>query len=279
MRASRGAAYRVRKALILQLGYYHRGNVLDDIRLRRGGHRFIVRRYQKFKCIGKLRELFELAHCPERPFIKRAVFSVEQEHRRHGVICKFYHRELGAARLAVGNAALEIILSRLRRHYKMTCKLFESDILRHIEKRPADARKLAEIVAENLAVRRRRKAAVWRSHPLIYRIKARARACFREIEVPRFYNSVAAAADGAYFEPVNALKALRELRIGAFELKFSAAVDIIGHEDAESRLKIMVARYIIVIAEALRAVADKTYRELIFKLREFSWSIGAPYVS
>ena len=30
----------------------------------------------------------------------------------------------------------------------------------------------------------------------------------------------------------------------------------------------MVARYIIVIAEALRAVADKTYRELIFKLRE-----------
>ena len=80
---------------------------------------------------------------------------------------------------------------------------------------------------------------------------------------------MAAAADGAYFEPVNALKALRELRIGAFELKFSTAVDIIGHEDAESRLKIMVARYIIVIAEALRAVADKTYRELIFKLREF----------
>ena len=151
----------------------------------------------------------------------------------------------------------------------MTCKLFESDILRHIEKRPADARKLAEIVAEDFAVRRRRKAAVWRSHPLIYRIKARARACFREIEVSRFYNSVAAAADGAYFEPVNALKALRELRIGAFELKFSAAVDIIGHEDAESRLKIMVARYIIVIAEALRAVTDKTYRELIFKLREF----------
>ena len=30
----------------------------------------------------------------------------------------------------------------------------------------------------------------------------------------------------------------------------------------------MVARYIIVIAEALRAVADKTYRELILKLRE-----------
>lgn len=41
----------------------------------------------------------------------------------------------------------------------------------------------------------------------------------------------------------------------------------------------MVARYIIVIAEALRAVADKTYRKLIFKLREFSWSIDAPYVS
>lgn len=90
------------------------------------------------------------------------------------MICKFYHRELGAAGFTVGNAALEIILSRLRRHYKMTCKLFESDILRHIEKRPADARKLAEIVAEDFAVRRRRKAAVGRSHPLIYRIKARA---------------------------------------------------------------------------------------------------------
>lgn len=154
MRASRGAAYRVCKALILQLGYYHRGNVLDDIRLRRGGHRFIVRRYQKFKCIGKLRELFELAHCPERPFIKRAVFSVEQEHRRHGMICKFYHRELGAARLAVGNAALEIILSRLRRHYKMTCKLLSltsCGILRNDrrirENSPRSSRKTSPFVA------------------------------------------------------------------------------------------------------------------------------------
>ena len=123
-------------------------------------------------------------------------------------------------------------------------------------------------VAENLAVCRRGKAAVGHGHPLLKGSKARARAGFCQIEVARFYHSVAAAADGTYFKPVHTLKALGELRIGALEPKLRAAVDIIRNKNAEARFKIMVARDIVVIAEALRAVADKTYRELIFKLRE-----------
>ena len=150
----------------------------------------------------------------------------------------------------------------------MTRKLLQPDILRHIEKSPTYARKLAEAVAENLAVCRHGKAAVRHGHPLLKGSKARARAGFCQIEVARFYHSVAAASDWAYFKPVHTLKALGELRIGALEPKLRAAVDIIRDKNAEARFKIMVARDIVVIAEALRAVADKTYGKLILKLGE-----------
>ena len=133
-----------------QLGGDLRANGLDPVAFRFGR---IVPRQERFEFAGAFRQLRQLAHRPEHPFVIRGEAAVQQKDHSGGVPHELVQRQGRRAGFAVFQAPGIVVLPALGHEDRPGGDLLPPDVLRHaVQDGPPDARENTQVVAEDRAV-------------------------------------------------------------------------------------------------------------------------------
>ncbi len=178
-----------------------------------------------------------------------------------GVAHKLHRCKLRCRRLAVGEAAGEVILPGLRHQQQMARQLLFAHVLRLLGKALPDGGKAAVAFVKERAVDHLAQIALRQPQPLLQAQLAVAGAGFFHQKVADPDRPPAAAAHGGQPLPGKAQVRLGQLGVGPLQGKGGFAVKHVlpGQKDAKSRLKVVVLRNRVVKAEALRTAAHQPH--------------------